>query len=884
VLFRSTTIKYNGSEAAPINAGRYGLTVEIAEGDNYLAGILELPDSLDILKAAVLADSLAYDAAPVLYNGAPHAVDVAAKPTVDGLGVITTIKYNGSEAAPVNAGRYGLTVEVAEGDNYLAGVVELPDTLVILKADVLADGLAYDVAPVPYNGAPHAVDVAAKPAIIGMGNVTAIKYNDSEAAPVNAGRYGLTVEIAEGDNYLAGVVELPDSIVVNKAALTAEHLTYTPRIVQHNGSTHEVNAMLTEPYTGLGAVTVKYNGNIGQPSDVGVYSITVSVGEGANFYATTEDIALGNFEISNKAPVTPVELDYVVAEVTYDGNPHPVSVTAKFTVIGIGDVTAVKYNGSEVAPVNAGRYSLTVEVAEGDGYFESVVELPDTLVILKATSDILLLDYEVGNPIAYDGAPHAVDVAAKPTVDGLGGISVKYNGSEAAPVNAGSYGLTVEVAEGNNYLAGILELPDTLVILKVAVPADSLTYDAAPVPYNGAPHAVEVVAKANVDGLGVISVKYNGSEAAPVNAGRYGLTVEVAEGSNYLAGVVELPDTLVILKAPVLVGSLAYDTTAVPYDGNSHAVAVIAKADVSGLGAISVKYSGSEAAPTEAGEYLVTVDVAEGDNYLAAVDLRLGTLIIIEAVSEKSPVTLAELDYAVADVTYDGGVHPVVVAAKPGVALGDITVLYNSNVSAPTNAGRYVLTVEVAEGNSYLAGILELPDTLVILKAASGISLLDYEVGDTALYDGAPHAVAVIAKADVSGLGAISVKYGGSEAAPTEAGEYLVTVDVAEGDNYLAALGLELGSFVIYAAPVEPPTAVESSSASTLSAYVAYGTLYLVGEVESVRIVSTSGSIALSARAAGGSAISVAHLPAGIYLVLLQGKSEARVVKLQIAS
>jgi hypothetical protein len=357
--------------------------------------------------------------------------------------------------------------------------------------------------------------------------------------------------------------------------------------------------------------------------------------------------------------------------------------------------------------------------------------------------------------------------------------------------------------------------------------------------------------------------------------------VEVEESDDYAPTELELPDTLVIRKAAAAASLLVNDIVDnILYDGATHAVTVTAKSDIVGLGSIAVKYDGSETEPTDAGTYEVMVDVAEGDNYEAAADIALGSFVI----SDKLPVTVAELDYTVSDVVYDGTPHAVNVAAKSGVeGLGAITVKYNGSETEPTNAGTYEVTVDIAESDSYEAAADLSLGTLIIAKAAATAttSLLEYEMSDSILYDGAAHAVTVTAKSGVVGLGTIAVKYNGSTDAPVAAGRYAVTVDIAEGDNYEAAASLALGELVIYA--VESPTAVESQGvAYLLNAYVVRGTLHVTGAVESVRMINVTGTVALSARMTGGQTLSVEHLPAGVYFAVLQGSGASRVVKVVI--
>ena len=71
---------------------------------------------------------------------------------------------------------------------------------------------------------------------------------------------------------------------------------------------------------------------------------------------------------------------------------------------------------------------------------------------------------------------------------------------------------------------------------------------------------------------------------------------------------------------------------------------------------------------------------------------------------------------------------------------------------------------------------------------------LTYTIPSTHVFDGNPQGFTVTPH---SGVGAVTVLYNGSSAAPTNAGTYAVTVDVAEGTDYAAVNGLSLGSYMI---------------------------------------------------------------------------------------
>ena len=81
-----------------------------------------------------------------------------------------------------------------------------------------------------------------------------------------------------------------------------------------------------------------------------------------------------------------------------------------------------------------------------------------------------------------------------------------------------------------------------------------------------------------------------------------------------------------------------------------------------------------------------------------------------------------------------------------------------------------------------------------------------------AVYNESPQAVSVL---PLPGVGAISIYYNGAAAAPTNAGSYVVTVDIASGTDpsYPSATALELGTFTIAKAPAPK---IEWPSASAL--------------------------------------------------------------------
>lgn len=117
--------------------------------------------------------------------------------------------------------------------------------------------------------------------------------------------------------------------------------------------------------------------------------------------------------------------------------------------------------------------------------------------------------------------------------------------------------------------------------------------------------------------------------------------------------------------------------------------------------------------------------------------------------------------------------------------------------SAVTNVGEK--TTFVTEGNYTVTLAARDPGMKKAVPTAEAVALTLPEN----LYDtGEKKAAAVAAAAGVNGLGAITVKYQDAQGvisadAPSAKGAYTVLVDIAEGSNYLAVTGLNVGEMTI---------------------------------------------------------------------------------------
>ena len=224
----------------------------------------------------------------------------------------------------------------ATGTNF-TGItgLSLPGAFTIGKSAPKAS--CFDFAPAlagaVYDALPHGatVDPLATYAAAGL-RIVAVKYEGvggtsyplSDTVPTGAGTYVVRITTAESANF-AAVVDFPlDTFEIAKAVPTAEHLNITANTyVYYNGNPHTVDVpTLRATYTGLGDVTVKYNGSDRPPVYPGEYAITLDIADGTNF-AAVGDLPVGRLVISEPpTPSIPRRVTIEPAE-HFDLNPSP---------------------------------------------------------------------------------------------------------------------------------------------------------------------------------------------------------------------------------------------------------------------------------------------------------------------------------------------------------------------------------------------------------------------------------------------------------------------------------------------------------------------------------------------------------------------------------
>ena len=713
--------------ANPVEIGTYTATVVIPDGDYLLGGTFVYPNSVTITQGVATCEM----AAPIStgYDGLLHTNTFAVT-----TGLAWTVSY--APTNPVDPGTYDATVTVTGDSHYQGG------TFVFSNAVTIADGQAAatldEALVVNYDGQVHTNTFTVTP-----GLAWSVAYSPS--LPVAVGVYDATVAVTGNAQYV-GTTNVFASAVVIQPAGGGGTAIGDPYVVDfdcggvpsavYGPHTNVLNAanptqwFLDNAYRGSTATDVK-NSGCGTTNSIRLRFVSAA--------ATTNGVVQSLTPFSNG--IHSVAFNYAMfssdtagtfaLQTSTDGT----NWTTHTNVVANGITGTFAYLSNTISVAQSAYLRLKMV----DGTAGHRVNVDDVVVLPYAgmsQADVSLSNLSQ----TYDGAAKTATVTTSPT--GLA-TAVSYNGSYAAPSNAGSYTVVATVIEAG-YTGSAT---GTLTIAKAAAGVtltDLLqTYDGAARP--AAATCVPAVAYA---------LTYDGSSAAPTNAGSYTVVASVTD-ANYQGGAT---GTLVVAKAEA---SVAFDSLSAAYDGTGKAA--VASTEPEGL-AVNLTYDGAAALPVAVGSYAVVAAVLEANYQGGATD----TFTIAKG---SAAVTLTGLAQ-----TYDGTPRSAGATTEP-VGLS-VNLTYDGSATAPTAAGSYAVTGTVADAN--YAGAAT--GTLVVAKAAATVALS----GLYHVYDG--YAKSATVTTDPVGLNA-AVTYDGSASAPTATGSYAVVATLAEANYQGAATG-----------------------------------------------------------------------------------------------
>ncbi len=545
---------------------------------------------------------------------------------------------------------------------------------------------------------------------------------------------------------------------------------------------------------------------------------------------------------------------------TYDGTQQQATVVGSVP----GTVSNVLYDGSPVAPTDAGTYVITADFTpDNTTDYNSLSGAAAGTFTIDRAATTTTITCEAG-PFTFSGDALEPCTAS---VTGTGGLDQVLTITYADNVNAGTAAASASYAGDTNYLPS----SDTKnFTIDQAATTTTVICGAGPFTYSGDALAP---CTATVTGPGGLNQVLTVSYADNIDAGTAAASASYAGDANYLPSS-DTANFTIDKAIPVL----SVTNSPVAYDGTPKLATV--EGSVPGT-VTNIRYNGSADAPTDAGTYAITADFTPDNttNYNSLTDASAGTFVIEKAGTPTLAVTNSP-------VTYNGvPQEATVVGSVPGTVSN---VLYNGSPAVPADAGTYVITadftpddttnydsvsgaaagsftiakaatvtvVTCAAGPFIYSGAAFTPCTAAVtgpggLNQALTVSYADNLdagtatatasfVGDAnylpssdvenftiekvtpvlsvtnspAAYDGTPKTATVVGSA----AGTVSnIRYNGSADAPTDAGTYAVTADFTPTDmtNYNTLSGAAAGNFVIEKAGT--PTLTVTNSAVTFN-------------------------------------------------------------------
>ena len=617
------------------------------------------------------------------------------------------------EGAPVNAGTYTASITcIGADDKSVTASVDYT----IEKATLTAGDFTFTP---PAN---FVYDGEAKYATVSStkinGNYIQVEYKDANGnldQATKAGTYKVLVT-AKGDPNYNEASQLSDpawTFTIQKAKPVIQ-LTASTQTLVKNGKAVDISGWASFNNTDSGAeltytLVDKPEGiTLSADNKLTAASGTTTTGFDIQITATATD----NFEAPAAATIHVAVVEKQDAGVSITGAPtgkiygdSDFVVTATKTAPDGGtwswsssdsDILEIVSGGNTATPTvrvkNAGAAGAILTASYSDDTYYGIANVTIIVNPKKITAD-MISDVPAQE---YNGK----DIDPVFTVrDGMATLTrgIDFNYSYSDNTNAGTATLTIT---GKGNYTGTVD--KTFTILPRSISGAGIELDVGSFEYTGSEHMVNITAVKLPDGTVLVAGDYdtknNSNKATDANDS---IILTIEGKGNYTGMATKVWKITRIDPKPADFDVIPGLPTVQTYDGNAVAVTITAGSGIKGMGAITVKYNGSTEAPSNAGSYVVTVDVSDGGNYNARTGMVIGTLTIDKADAPK----LADIKenhrfLLTGEKTVD--IKNLVAGAlsyTPGTASGDTEIIENFFVDA-NGVVKYTLTGTGVAGNT----------------------------------------------------------------------------------------------------------------------------------------------------------------------------------------
>lgn len=617
------------------------------------------------------------------------------------------------EGAPVNAGTYTASITcIGADDKSVTASVDYT----IEKATLTAgDFTVTPPANLVYDGEAKYATVSSTKI---NGNYIQVEYKDANGnldQATKAGTYKVLVT-AKGDPNYNEASQLSDpawTFTIQKAKPVIQ-LTASTQTLVKNGKAVDISGWASFNNTDSGAeltytlVDEPEGITLSADNKLTAASGTTTTGFDIQITATATD----NFEAPAAATIHVAVVEKQDAGVSITGAPtgkiygdSDFVVTATKTAPDGGtwswsssdsDILEIVSGGNTATPTvrvkNAGAAGAILTASYSDDTYYGIANVTIIVNPKKITAD-MISDVPAQE---YNGK----DIDPVFTVrDGMATLTrgIDFNYSYSDNTNAGTATLTIT---GKGNYTGTVD--KTFTILPRSISGAGIELDVGSFEYTGSEHMVNITAVKLPDGTVLVAGDYdtknNSNKATDANDS---IILTIEGKGNYTGMATKVWKITRIDPKPADFDVIPSLPTVQTYDGNAVAVTITAGSGIKGMGAITVKYNGSTEAPSNAGSYVVTVDVSDGGNYNARTGMVIGTLTIDKADAPK----LADIKenhrfLLTGEKTVD--IKNLVAGAlsyTPGTASGDTGIIENFFVDA-NGVVKYTLTGTGVAGNT----------------------------------------------------------------------------------------------------------------------------------------------------------------------------------------
>ena len=688
------------STIAPTDAGAYTATATVTIGET----------DYELTKAFTVAKANSTITTPPTASAITYGQTLA-NSTLTG-GVTTpagTLAWTDDTTAPTvedSGTEYGVTFTPDDANNYNTATTTVAVT-VNAKTPTAADFDYTAPEALAYDGTAKAATVVAKLATGITGAVTVKYYKGGvEVTPTDAGIYQVKIDVAADGNYAAGANITDDAwtFEITPKAPTAADFSYTaPASLDYDETAKVATVAVKTGVTGMGeGITVKYykGGVETAPVAGGTYQVKIDVTAGTNYTAATDltDDAW-SFTIGGATPVAGNFVYSAPAELGYDGTAKAATVVVDDGVSGMGAITLKYYKEDvETAPVNAGTYTVKINVAAGTNY-TSVAGLTDDSWTFTITPQ------DVAEASLNVTAPSSVNTNQTPTVTVKAGTTtltagtdydVTYRNSANEVVNppltaTGTYTMVISPKPGGNYNFTPVEKTFT-----VTNPAPTVYYYSIDVtqPEHG------TVSMDNNETYGAAGYTYY--VTATADEGYYVESITVngtaIEGNSFTMPYESVTVSAIIkAKTNIADATVTLDWTEKTYNGKTQKAAVSSVAvGETALAESDYTVTYAQEAWKNAGEYTITVAAAAGKNTI------MGSKTVTFTIAKAALTVTAD------DKTMDQGDElPVLTVSYSGFVNGETESVLTTKPTASTTAtkdseaGTYDITVSGGAADNY---------------------------------------------------------------------------------------------------------------------------------------------------------------------------------------